>query len=150
MMRLAATSFVLLLAASASAGPSSSELEPLVSAIADARAHAASLADRAATLPPASLKLPSPDEKDTFAAVVAADHALNDLTDASPGALPRMVDTELLSDLNAAHDGLGTYVQARTRGNRKAMRAAAGDVTDALDRADARLDPYKRYHIMQP
>jgi hypothetical protein len=150
MMRLAATSVVLLLAASASAEPSSSELEPLVSALADARAHAASLAERAGTAPPSGLKQPSPDEKDTFAAVVAADHALNDLTDASPSALPRMVDTELLSDLNAAHDGLAGYVQARTRGDRKGMRAAAGDVTAALDRADARLDPYKRYHIMQP
>ena len=150
MRRLTATSIVLLLAASASADPKASELEPLVSAIADARAHATSLGERATTVPRSELKQPSPEETDAFGAVVAADHALNDLTEASPGALQRMVDTELLSDLNAAHDGLAAYAQARTHGNRKAMRAAAGDAVKALDRADARLDPHKPFHIMQP
>jgi hypothetical protein len=121
-----------------------------VNAIADAQAHAASLAERAGTAPPRGPTEPSPDEKDALAAIVAADHALSVLMDDAPGALPRMVDTALLSDLGAAHDALAAYAQARTRGDRKAMRAAAGDAKKALDRADARLDPYNRHHIMQP
>jgi hypothetical protein len=150
MMRLAATSVLLLVGASASADSSSRELEPLVIALADARAHAASLAEHAGTAPPAALNQPSDDEKDALAAVVAADQALNDLTHASPTALPRMVDTQLLSDLNGAHAGLAAFAQARTHGNRRAMRAAAENAVKALDRADARLDPLKPYHIMQP
>lgn len=67
----------------------------------------------------------------------AADHALNDLTDASPTALPRRVDMELLSDLNAAHDGLATYAQARSHGNRRAMRAAAGNTYHSTRRPNA-------------
>ena len=147
MLRAVAISILIVVPASAVADASSSRLEPLVSAIADARAHAASLAEHA---PRRSRAAPSTQETDAFAAVVAADHELNDLTETSPSALPRMVDTAVQSDLNAAHDALAAYAHARTRADQKAMRAAAAKAVDALDRADGRLDPHKEYRIMGP
>jgi len=150
MSRVVGVSIVMLVAASARGQSPSTQLEPLVSAIADARVHAASLAEHTGSAPRHGRAAPSPEEKDASSAVVTADHELNDLMESSPGVLPRMVDTEVLSDLNAAHDGLAAYAQARTHGNTKAMRAAARRTVEALDRADAHLDPHKPYHIMEP
>jgi hypothetical protein len=137
----------MLVPAAATADASSAQIEPLVSAIADARAHATSLADGA---PPKHRSAPTRGETDAFAAIVAADHELNDLMETSPSALPRMVDTEVQADLNTAHDGLAGYARARARGDKRAMRAAAAKAVDALDRADGRLDPHKEYRIMKP
>lgn len=128
-------------AIAAAESPSKGALDPLVSALDDARQHAASLADYAATAPPARLTTSSPDEDGLFSAVVSADQALSDLLEDSPSALPRDGDIAILTHLNATHDALAAYARARTRGDRRQMTLAARRIVDSLARAEGVVQP---------
>ncbi len=151
-MRSAVTGLVALalLPLVAAGAPANGVLEPLVSAIADAEGHAASLAEYAATAPPPSLTILTEDEQAAFSAVTAASQALDQIMHHSPAVLRRDTDVALLAELNRVHDALGAYAQARTAGDRRTMRAAASDAVAALQRADALLDPAKSYGIFHP
>ena len=141
---------MLLLPLAATGASAHGVLEPLVSALAEAQDHAASLAEHAATAPPASLTAPTDDEQAAFSALIAVNEALDEIVHHSPAALHRETDTALLTELNAARDALAAYASARMGADRKAMRLAAGDAVEALGRADALLDPDKPYGILHP
>ncbi len=112
-------------------------LQPLTSALDDAQAHAAALAEHAANASPATLTMPTDDEEGVASAIVAADSALGGLMHAAAPTLPRQADVAVVAERDRAHDALGSYVQARLQGNRNLMRAAAADAMTALARADA-------------
>jgi hypothetical protein len=141
---------ILLTVVSPPAGVASADrtLEELVGAIADARGHVAILASQATTAPLQTLTVPTDDEQGAFAAVLAANHVLDDMMRGPPAGLRRGTDTAVRTELNATHDALAAYARARAAGDRKAMRAAASEAVKALDRADALLDPEKSYRIL--
>jgi len=119
--------------------PPDGTLAPVTAAVDDAQTHVAALARHAATASPATLALPTDDEQGAVSAIVNADTALDHVMHGPTAVLPRETDLAVLTELDRAHDALGSYVQARLHANRNMMRASAADAVAALARADAIL-----------
>lgn len=134
--------------AAAAATPAGGALGPLAAALDDAEAHAAPLAEHAATASPAALTAPIDDEAGAFTAVVAADQALTRVVREQPAALPRGADTAVVAALNEAHAALSTYALARADGDRETMRSAARQAVEALGRADALVEEARPYPLV--
>ena len=137
MRRLFATLALTLLPLAARAAAPDAVLEPLTSAIDDAQTHAAALADHAAHAAPTTLTMATDDEQGALSAVIGAEAALARIMRATPAMLLQQTDVAITAELNRAQQALGSYLQARLRGNRNMMRAAAADAVEALGRADA-------------
>ncbi len=121
----------------AGATPPADPLGALEGALANAQAHTASLSVHAVNAPEGTLELPADDEYEAFAAVTAAEDALEEIERDARATLSAGGAIALRAAIVSAHEALGAYSRARMLSDRRAMEEASARAMSHLRHAGA-------------